>query len=64
MGQRNRQDDISELDSLGIRKTTVVGLNDGDLEDLIDDAKQEMIRQFRAAYVLTEQKQNPKATIC
>ena len=57
MGRRDRENEVSELLSLGISGTEIARMNNNELEDMVDDIKQTMIREFRAAYNSTEYKE-------
>ncbi len=66
MGRRIREDEVSELLSLGIDVSKTTGMNKDELEELVDDTKQIMIREFRSAYSLTEKKNEQESlpSIC
>ena len=57
MAPRIREDEVNELLSLGIVITRHNKQNQNDLEGLVDDTKQAMIRDFRTAYNLKDDEQ-------
>jgi ribosomal protein L29 len=60
MGRSVREDEISELLSLGVDMTKIRHKNKNELEERIDDVKQAMIREFRMAYSLKEKENEPE----
>lgn len=61
--RRIQEDEVSELLSLGVNIAKTTGMNKDELQDLVDDTKQMMIREFRAAYRLTEKNIESKSVL-
>lgn len=62
MGRRVLKGEVQELRSLGIDVKEINQKGKKELEELIDDMKQMMIREFRAAYSLKEKNLEIKST--
>jgi hypothetical protein len=61
--RRIQEDEVSELLSLGVNIAKTTRMNKDELQDLVDDTKQMMIREFRAAYSLTEKNIESKSAL-
>ena len=63
MGRRIRDDEVSELLSLGVDIAKISRMSKDELEGLVDDTKQMMVREFRSAYGLKEARNDNKSAL-
>jgi hypothetical protein len=63
VGRRIQEDQVSELLSLGVNIAKISRMSKDELEVLVDDTKQMMIREFRSAYGLREEHNENKSAL-